>query len=339
MKTFSLSLPLLSRRILATKADSPAPWLRALRRGLARITGFAPGFLSFSQFSPSLAGVVPRSWRLGLAARKTPDPSHPGQRDRLLQQAIDGARPGMQQVGSVALVGAGPGAKDLITLRGAQRLQEADVIFYDRLVDPEILDLAPARAKRIYVGKAPGCHHWPQEKISEALVAVAGRGQRVVRLKCGDPGVFARGAEELDALAAADIPYEIIPGVTAASAAAAALGGFLTERGTCDTLVLATGQTEKDAGNARWMAQLQPGTRMAIYMGVGAAGNTARALTEAGLEQQVSIDIVSRAQQRDQVIAHCRASTLLDTIETSGISNPAIMFLTRGHAPVSEQQS
>lgn len=113
----------------------------------------------------------------------------------------------------------------------------------------------------------------------------------------------------------------------------------MTKRGSCNTLVLAIGQTEKDEGNAKWITQLQPGTRMLIYMGIGAAANTVQALTKAGLEQQVSVYIASRAQQSDQVIARCRASTLLDTIQTAGISNPAIMFLTRSHASLSEPLS
>jgi len=311
MKTFPLLQPLTGRSLTGAETPRSAAPLRGLRRFAARLAESTPAVVDLS-----------------VLARRSASLRQLRQMASGLWHATDRSIPRNQQVGSVALVGAGPGCKDLITLRGAQRLQEADVIFFDRLIDPEVLDLAPANAKRIYVGKAPGCHHWPQEKISQALVAIAGQGQRVVRLKCGDPGVFARGAEEIDALDAADISYEIIPGVTAASAASAALGGFLTERGTCDTLVLATGQTAKDAGNANWIAQLQPGTRMAIYMGVGAAANTAKTLIEAGLEKQVSIDIVSRAQQSDQVTAKCRASTLLETIETSGISNPAIMFLT-----------
>lgn len=124
---------------------------------------------------------------------------------QMIKQAIDTANFGDDTVGSVALVGAGPGSKDLITLRGVQRLQEADIIYYDRLVDPEILDLARRDAERVYVGKAPGCHHWPQDKISGVIVAAAKQGKRVVRLKCGDPGVFARGAEEADALSEAGI--------------------------------------------------------------------------------------------------------------------------------------
>lgn len=242
------------------------------------------------------------------------------------------ARSGLEAEGSVALVGAGPGSTDLITLRGVQRLQQADVIFYDRLIDPAVLDLARRGAEQIYVGKAPGCHHWPQDKISAALVAVARQGKRVVRLKCGDPGVFARGAEEVDALSAAGIPYEIVPGVTAASAASAALGGFLTERGTCDRLVLATGQSQTAGKPLDWMSSLQPGTRVAVYMGVGSAPKIAQALIAADLDDHVSIDIVSRAQQCDQVIAQCRASTLMETINSASISNPAILFLTRPHS-------
>ncbi|SMD01480.1 siroheme synthase CysG [Primorskyibacter flagellatus] len=258
---------------------------------------------------------------------------------KMIKHAIDTATFGTEDNGSVALVGAGPGAKDLITMRGVQQLQEADVIFYDRLVDPEILDLARRDAERIYVGKAPGCHHWPQDKISGVLVAAARQGKRVVRLKCGDPGVFARGAEEADALSAAGIPYEIVPGVTAASAASAALGGFLTERGTCDTLVLATGQSQTAGKSLGWMKTLQPGTRVAVYMGVGSAGKIAHEISVAGLQDVIDIDIVSRAQQIDQAIARCRASSLVRTVKESAISNPAILFLTWPQSTAQDVQS
>jgi len=112
------------------------------------------------------------------------------------------------------------------------------VIYYDRLLDPEILELARRDAERIYVGKAPGCHSWPQSKITQTLISAAKRGKRVVRLKCGDPGVFARSTEEIDGLAASGIPFDIVPGVTAACAAAASVGDSLTNRGEVDTLVL-----------------------------------------------------------------------------------------------------
>lgn len=250
---------------------------------------------------------------------------------KMIKAAIDTGSFGGDQTGSVALVGAGPGAKDLITLRGVQRLQEADVIYYDRLIDPEILELARRDAERVYVGKAPGCHHWPQDKISGVLVAAARQGKRVVRLKCGDPGVFARSAEETTALEAAGIAFEIIPGVTAASAASAAMGGFLTERGTCDKMILVTGQTQHDGAGRDWASLLQPGTRVAVYMGVGNAPQIAAALIATGRAGDIGIDIVANAQRSDQVIASCDAHTLVETLQTQNITNPAILFLTYGY--------
>ncbi|CAN0459624.1 unnamed protein product, partial [Hapterophycus canaliculatus] len=152
-----------------------------------------------------------------------------------------GKAPQDDRAGSIALVGAGPGARDLLTLRAVERLQEADVIYYDRLVDPEVLELARRDAERVFVGKHVGAHAWPQDQINRVIVAEALKGRRVVRLKSGDPGVFGRAREEMDAARAAGVAVEIVPGITAASAAGAAMGQSLTERGQTDTLILATG--------------------------------------------------------------------------------------------------
>lgn len=225
----------------------------------------------------------------------------------------------------VALVGAGPGSSDLITLRGVQRLQEADVIFYDRLVDPQVLELARRDAERVYVGKAPGCHHWPQEKINQVLVSAAKRGQRVVRLKCGDPGIFARGAEEAAALKEAGIAYEIVPGVTAASGAAAATGGFLTERGKTDTLVMTTGKSAEPGKRNDWVGLLRSGSRVVVYMGIGAAREIETALSEAGMSEQVNVQIIANAQRPDQIIATCSASGLSACLAGAKITHPAIL--------------
>ena len=227
----------------------------------------------------------------------------------------------------VALVGAGPGCSDLITLRGVQRLQEADVIFYDRLVDPGVLELARRDAERVYVGKEPGCHHWPQEKINQVLVAAARRGQRVVRLKCGDPGIFARGAEEVAALKEAGIAYEIVPGVTAASGAAAAMGGFLTERGKTDTLVITTGQRADAGKTTDWGDLLQSGSRVVVYMGIGAAPDIEVALREAGIAQRVKVQIVANAQHAEQRIETCVASGVSACLARAQITHPAIIVL------------
>lgn len=238
----------------------------------------------------------------------------------------------------VALVGAGPGSSDLITLRGVQRLQEADVIFYDRLVDPKILELARRDAKRVYVGKAPGCHTWPQDRINGLIVSATLRGQRVVRLKCGDPGVFARGAEEAEALAAAGLAYEIVPGVTAASGAAAAVGGFLTERGKTDTLVLTTGRKVDAGDRPDWVQHLSARSNVAVYMGVQSAAQIVDVLREAGLAGDVRITAVSNAQRTDQQVLECAAIDLVEQIAAQGLVSPAILFLRRTDAEeVAEQ--
>lgn len=230
--------------------------------------------------------------------------------------------------GSVALVGAGPGSADLITLRAVQRLQEADVIYYDRLVDPAVLELARRDAERVYVGKAPGCHAWPQDRINAILVSAARRGQRVVRLKCGDPGVFARAAEELAALAAADIPVEIVPGVTAASAAAAAAGAVLTERGRVDTLILTTGHSQTGPSAPAWLDQLRPGTRVALYMAVTSAGDVAARLMASADAARIEVEVVAKAQTADQKILRCRPKDLQARLQSEGIRDTAILFIT-----------
>ncbi|MBM7068878.1 siroheme synthase CysG [Actibacterium sp. 188UL27-1] len=229
---------------------------------------------------------------------------------------------------SVALVGAGPGSRDLITLRAVQRLQEADVVFYDRLVDPDVLELARRDAERVCVGKEPGCHNWPQDRINGVLVAAAKQGKRVVRLKCGDPGVFSRGAEEIAALKLAGLSYEIVPGVTAASAAAATAGTFLTERGKTDTVVLTTGTT-RDNTTPDWIDHLARGTRVAVYMGINAAPQLEQDLRHADLLDETEVLIVSQAGHPGESITTCAACDLAQTIAESQIPNPAIIFLTR----------
>jgi len=239
---------------------------------------------------------------------------------------------GPTQTAAVSLVGAGPGSADLITLRGVQRLQEADIIFYDRLVDPGILELARRDAERVFVGKEPGCHAWPQDRINQVLVSAARQGKRVVRLKCGDPGIFARGAEEAEALKAAGLNYEIVPGVTAASGAAASMGTFLTERGSTDTLVLTTAHKEDGVTVPDWLPELQAGARVAVYMGVRSAAAIQTTLLDAGLIADVDTTVVSKAQTPDETVVHGPASDLCDMINAAQISSPAIIFLQRRNA-------
>ena len=254
-----------------------------------------------------------------------------------IKDAIQSGDVGASHGGSVSLVGAGPGAKDLITLRGVQRLQEADVIYYDRLLDPEILELARRDAERIYVGKAPGCHSWPQDKITQTLVAAAKRGQRVVRLKCGDPGVFARSGEEIAALRASGIAFEIVPGVTAACAAAASLGESLTDRNGVDTLVLTTGHRRTGQVVPDAIRELKPGTCVALYMAVGAAPMIVDQLERSHKGVPLDVQIVAKAQRKNQVVVHCAVQDLLQTLDGQGIGGEAMLFIRWPRAVQAEQ--
>lgn len=249
--------------------------------------------------------------------------SHP-----LLAPAI-GERAEPVPRGLISLVGAGPGAADLLTLRALGCIQRADAIFYDRLVDPEVLDHARPGAERIYVGKAVGACDWPQERIDAVIVAAALQGKRVVRLKSGDPGIFGRATEELAAARRHGIPTEIVPGVTAASAAGAALGRALTERGETDRLVLATGTCRPGDDAPDWGAMLMPGTTLALYMGVSQAARIEANLLAAGVPERASVEIVSQASGPGQRIVTCCLGTLARTVRSRGVGNPAIIVIRR----------
>ena len=246
---------------------------------------------------------------------------------KVIKTAIETGEFGTSQEGTVSLVGAGPGAKDLITLRGVQRLQEADVIYYDRLLDPEILELARRDAERIYVGKAPGCHSWPQEKITQTLVAAAKRGQRVVRLKCGDPGIFGRSTEETDALRANGILFEIVPGVTAACAAAASMGESLTDRGKIDTLVLSTGHRHDGYTVPNPIKDIRPGTCVALYMAVGAASHIMNQLQADHPGVTFGVQITSKAQRRGEITLDCALKDLATTLKAHDVKGEAMLFV------------
>jgi uroporphyrin-III C-methyltransferase len=189
--------------------------------------------------------------------------------------------------GRVVLVGSGPGDPDLITVKGARALAEADVVVYDRLAPPALLELAPPTTERVYVGKAPGGHAMRQHEIDELLVSLASTGATVVRLKGGDPFVFGRGGEELLACAAASIPCEVIPGITSAVAAPAAAGIPVTHRGVARSFAVVTASTagtahEPDATDLSRIATAVD--TLVVLMAAGRLEATCRALIDAGRE-------------------------------------------------------
>lgn len=235
-------------------------------------------------------------------------------------------QPAPPKVGHVTLLGAGPGTADLITLRGFAALQAADVIYFDRLSDPALLANAKPGAACISVGKAPGHHSVPQDQINAALVRSARLGHAVVRLKCGDPGIFGRGAEEALALSGAAIPWSIIPGVTAACAAAAAAESFLTERGQTERVVFATGH-RREGEVTDWAACAAPGTTLACYMGVSSAADLQQGLRAAGWPDSCPVEVVSKAQTPQQRVLRGALDGLAKLCHSEPDLNPAILLI------------
>ena len=239
-----------------------------------------------------------------------------------------GARVAGPTTGHISLVGAGPGARDLLTLRAVQRLQDADIIFYDRLVDNDVLELTRSDAQKVFVGKHVGAHSWPQERINQVIVAAALNGKRVVRLKSGDPGIFGRATEEIAAARAAGVTVELVPGVTAASAAGAMLGRSLTERNVADMLVLATGTGSADDPLPEFTRLSGPGTTTAFYMSVSHADRLARDLMRKGLAAEAPVDIAWQVSKAGEGHVATTLERLAQTIRHEGIKGCAVLLVT-----------
>lgn len=217
--------------------------------------------------------------------------------DRLIEGNIDTR-------GHVALVGAGPGAEDLLTLRAQRVLMEADVILYDALVPQAVVDMGRRDAERVSVGKRKGCHSKKQSEINSLMVDLAQQGKRVVRLKAGDPLIYGRAAEELDALQNAGISYEIVPGITSAVAAAADMALPLTLRGVASSLVFTTGHDLNGKTLPDWAYLAVSGATIAIYMGRSVAASVAARLAEAGVGSQTTVAVVENASRTSKRMFH-----------------------------------
>ncbi len=202
--------------------------------------------------------------------------------------------------GEIALVGAGPGDVGLLTLRGLQVMQQADVVLYDHLVSDEILDLVRRDAERICVGKRAGAHSVIQEETNRLLVELAQQGKRVVRLKGGDPFIFGRGGEELQVAAAAGIPFQVVPGVTAAAGATAYAGIPLTHRDYAQSVTFITGHCRSDGDGLDWADLARARQTLAIYMGTMTAADISQRLIAHGRAATTPVAVISRGTRADQ---------------------------------------
>jgi len=239
----------------------------------------------------------------------------------LAQHAAEGDSPGV-----VWLIGAGPGAEDLLTLRAQRLLQEADVIVHDHLVPAAAVEMGRRDAERILVGKQKGHHSFTQAEINALIVRLGKAGKRVARLKGGDPMVFGRAGEEIDALKAAGIAYHIVPGVTSALAAAADTATPVTLRKISTGFVLATAHGAESEELKHWAALASTGLTLALYMGKSVAGPTAARLIAEGASATIPVGVVVRAGRKDRVLYRGTLGTLASgTIELE--DGPAIIFV------------
>ncbi len=229
--------------------------------------------------------------------------------------------------GTVYLIGAGPGAPKLLTLRAAQLLQQADAVVYDNLVSPEVMSLLPAEAERIYAGKKAADHALPQRDINALLIRLARAGHRVIRLKGGDPYVFGRGGEEAGDLAEAGIPFEVVPGVTAASGIAAYAGIPLTHRDHAQAVIFATGYLKDGSVALDWPMLARPRQTIVIYMGISRLAEICDQLMAHGLPATTPAAVVRHGTTRDQRVLTRPLDALASAATEAAVKPPALLIV------------
>lgn len=241
--------------------------------------------------------------------------------------AGDAGRPSDDASGTVHIVGAGPGDPDLLTLRALRALQNADVVVYDRLIGPEILDFVWSGAERIYVGKAKSSHTRTQAEINALLAHHARAGRRVVRLKGGDPFVFGRGGEELDYLLDLGIRVEIVPGITAATGCAAYAGIPLTHRDHATAVTFLSGHAADGEPDLDWASLARGGQTLVVYMGVSTAERTAERLVENGMDPATPVAVIENGTLPTQRSVTGQIGRLAQLIQENGITGPAVIVI------------
>lgn len=247
--------------------------------------------------------------------------------DAAFETALTAAAENNQVQGQVYLVGAGPGDPDLLTFRALRLMQKADVVVYDRLVSPQILELVRRDAEKIYVGKAKSNHSLPQDDINQLMVDEAKKGNRVVRLKGGDPFIFGRGGEEIQTLIQHGIEFQVVPGITAANGASSYAGIPLTHRDHAQSVVFATGHLKDGTIDLNWQSLAHANQTIVFYMGLTGLPIICEKLIENGLTADTPIALIQSATTENQVVVTGTLSDITQNPATSALKPPTLIIV------------
>lgn len=247
--------------------------------------------------------------------------------NNLLAQQQSNAGQDKYRAGIVYLVGAGPGDPDLLTLKAAKLLKQADVVVYDNLVSDGVIKLIHDGAEKIYVGKEKNRHTLPQAEINQLLVTLAKEGKKVIRLKGGDPFIFGRGGEELEVLADHGVAFEVIPGITAANGISCYSGIPLTHRDHAQSCLFTTGHLKDGSLDLDWQSLARQNQTVVIYMGLGALGEITHQLIKHGMPADMPAAVIEKGTTSQQKVISGTLETLPDLVHTLGLKSPSLIII------------